>query len=373
MSPTQDPGPAPVSRAVAVTGPSPKAAETFLTIQETLKADRGAEAKAIQAMFGGDKELMNRFLAVAFSALASNTDLLTNCTPMSLIQSVKDAAALGLEPTGLTGEGAIIRYGTQAQFQPMWRGYLKRIRNSRKVLDVDCQLVYLNDDFRFTLGTDPSIHHAPVLFGEKDETTGEFLQERGGYRGAYAWALMPSGMKIIEYMAEADINQVRDQFSRGAKGSSSPWTTSWGEMARKTVIRRLAKRLPGEAVDQLLLADAQADNAADALRLATAAATESVSGLQKIALRAVGQLPAPTADADPADPQGPSEKVGEFDGSHAVMVEAVEGDTVKVSDPVADGRAGGVCGAPSPYDDGACILVPGHGGNHKGADKSTWN
>ncbi len=276
-----------------------------------------------------------------------------------LLEAVDLPGGAWLEPSA--GEGAIIRYGTQAQFQPMWRGYLKRIRNSRKVQDVDCQLVYLNDDFRFTLGTEPSIHHVPVLFGEKDETTGEFLQERGGYRGAYAWAMMPSGKYIIEWMPEADINAVRDQFSRGAKTSSSPWTTSWGEMARKTVIRRLAKRLPGEAVDQLLLADAQADNAADALRLATAQATESVSGLQKIALRAVGQLPASTADPDPAEAQGPSEK------EHAQLIEqAAEGDP---------GEAGEVlCAEPSPYDGGGtCVLYRGHGANHKGFDRSTWN
>lgn len=352
---SQNPGPPPVSRAVAVAGPSGKAAENYLIIQDTLKADRGAEAKAIQAMFGGDKDLMNRFLAVAFAALASNSDLLRQANPLSVIQAIKDAAALGLEPTGLAGEGAIILYGQTAQFQPMWRGYLKRIRNSRKVLDIDCQIVYLNDQFSVRLGTDPFIDHTPLLFGERDEASGEFLEQRGGYRGAYAWALMPSGKHIIEWMPESDINEVRDRFSKGANRSDSPWKTAWPEMARKTVIRRLAKRLPGEAVDQLLLADAQADNAAEALHAATVEAHKSVSGLRTLALSAVGQLPAPTGQTEAGDAQG-------------------EDEAEPAATPPTEERQATGCLAPSPYGDGqACVLVHGHGGNHKGADKSTWN
>lgn len=363
---SQNPGPPPVSRAVAITGPSAKAAQTYQAIQDTLKDNRGAEVAAIKAMFGGDKDLMNRFLAVAFSALAKDSDLLEKATPASIIQSIKDAAVMGLEPTGLLGEGAILVYGSTAQFQPMWRGYLKRIRNSRKVVDIDCQIVYLNDEFSYRLGTDPSIHHVPLLFGEKDEDSGEFLEQRGGYRGAYAWALMPSGKYLIDYMPEVDLLEVRDKFSRGYQNrpGSSPWTTAPGEMYRKTVIRRLAKRLPGEAVDMLLLADAQADAAADALKAATVEANKASEGLRSIALRAVGQLPAEAGQTESGEEQGGSE---------------TEGEAPPPADPPTAVGTGGpedVCGGQSPYgDDQTCVLAAGHPTtvNHKGADGSTWN
>lgn len=354
----RDPGPPPVSRAVTVATPGGKAAQNFQIIQDTLRENRG-EVSAIKAMFGGDRDLMNRFLAVCFSALARNPQLLQDATPASIIQSVKDAASMGLEPTGLLGEGAIIAYGDVAQFQPMWRGYLKRIRNSRKVLDVDCQIVYMNDaEFDVWFGTDPGIRHKPLLFGEKDEETGEYLAERGGYRGAYAWALMPSGKTIVEWMPESDINAVRDQFSRAAKRGDSPWATSWGEMARKTVIRRLAKRLPGEAVDQLLLADAQADAAADSLRQATHEANAASESLRNMALRAVGQLPAEPGQTENGDAQGGSETEPESQQPPP----AEEPGTLEA------------CGAASPYGDGqTCVLPAGHDRTHKGADKSTWN
>lgn len=353
-------GPPPVNRAVATLPHI--AATNYATIQETLRDNRGAETKAIQAMFGGDRDLMNRFLAVAFSALASNSDLLANATPMSIIQSIKDAASLGLEPTGLLGEGAIIRYGDIAQFQPMWRGYLKRIRNSRKVVDIDCQIVFMNDEFDVRLGTEPGVTHVPILVGEKDDE-GRPTAERGDYRGAYAWALMPSGKYIIEWMTTTDINDVRDKFSRSAKSNKpGPWDTSWSEMARKTVVRRLAKRLPGEAVDQLLLADAQADNAAAALHEATVEAQKGVSALRTMALTAVGQLPAPAGTEQADGAQGGSE------------TESAGAEPPKPDPPTAVSAEDDQCRAPSPYGDGqACVLVSGHTGNHKAPDKSTWN
>ena len=88
-------------------GQSPKAAANYLIIQDTLKADHGAEAKAIQAMFGGDKDLMNRFLAVAFAALATD--------------GVTGLSAQLSEQIGGSGEGALSQTsGTQGQRVGIW-------------------------------------------------------------------------------------------------------------------------------------------------------------------------------------------------------------------------------------------------------------
>lgn len=220
------------------------------------RPDRQAE---MRAMLGSDDNVQ-RFLAVAFHAIVTDSKLLKEATVASIIQAVKDSASLGLEPTGLTGEGWIIVYGRTATFQPGYRGYLKRIRNSGIVQDIDCQLVYMNDAFDLQLGTDPDVKHTPKLVGELDEE-GKPIAERGDYRGAYAWARMPSGTKVVEWMTTADIQSVRTNFSKAANADA--WVKSWGEMARKTVIRRLAKRLPQNAVDQLLRLDAEAERLAD--------------------------------------------------------------------------------------------------------------
>lgn len=361
-------GPPPVNRNLPATTESRGVAvaeANYAQIVDTLKRNNGAEAKAIRAMFGGDKALMDRFLAVAFSSLASNSDLLMNADPMTVIQAVKDSAALGLEPTGLNGEGWIIRYGKQAQFQPGWRGYLKRIRNSGKVVDVDCQIVFMNDEFMIRLGTNPEIFHAPILVGETDDE-GKPTAERGDYRGVYAWALMPSGKYIIEYLTTADINSIRDQFSQGfrTKPQSNPWTTSWPEMARKTVIRRLAKRLPGEAVDHLLVVEARNDAAADEMKAAVAEVKDGLADVRRLAIAA--------ASGEAPEEEGATEQNGTT-GAPAGEAEAQGGSETEQSKP-SETPAEELCGAPSPYVEGhACVLPVGHAHNHRGPDRSTWN
>lgn len=298
-------GPPPVqpSRAVAV-AEQPRGAQVvqsnYLEVVNALKDNSGAEAKAIRAMLGGDKATWDRFLATAFSLLAKQNDLLYRATPASIVQSIKDAAALGLEP--MTDDGAIIERGGIASFNPMWRGYLKRIRNSGKVLDVDCQIVYENDRFELTLGTEPNIVHTPALPEFRTEEDGQRseIAGRGDYRGVYAWAQMLSGKYIIEWMTTADINAIRDHFSRATK-EGTPWRTSWGEMARKTVLRRLAKRLPGAAVDHILAIDQRNDNLAAEQAKELAKVGDEMAEVRALALRAVsGQ---PTEDA----PQSQSE------------------------------------------------------------------
>lgn len=277
------------------------AQHNYLVIVDTLKANRGAEAKAIQAMFGGDRKLMDQFLAVCFSLLQANPKILTDCDPMSVVQAVKDAASMGLTP--LTDEAAIVPYGRTAKLMPMWRGYVKRIRNSREVTELDCQIVYMGDEFQLALGTNPSIHHVPVLYGEKDDE-GKLLAQRGDYRGVYAWALMPSGKYVIEYMSADDVNAVRDTWGnkRARSGEPLPWETSWPEMARKTVIRRLAKRLPSAAVDKLLAADKATDDAREELEKVQSQVNSGLQEVQRLAIEAVtGGRPQPLANEEPTE------------------------------------------------------------------------
>lgn len=339
-----DAGPPPVNRSAVV--PSNEGlnlpARNYLTIVETLKANKGAEAKAIQAMFGGDRKLMDQFLAMAFSLLQSNPKILADCDPMSLVQVIKDGASLGLVP--MTEDAAVIPYGRTAKLMPMWRGYVKRIRNSREVTELDVQVVYMNDQFELQLGTEPRLVHVPKLYGEKDDS-GALNEERGDYRGFYAWALMPSGKYIIEYMSADDINHVRDTWGnkRSRSGEPLPWETSYAEMGRKTVIRRLAKRLPAAAVDRLLALDKGNDDARDEMAKLSASVDDGLKEVRQLALRAVGQIPAgetaPTEDNEEASGDG-SQPPGQDGG------EPGQGGSGVVAEPKPDAGGPGAAAEP---------------------------
>jgi recombination protein RecT len=225
-------------------------------VQAFAREDRRADLRALL----GTDELVERFLAVALASISKDSRLLINADPISLIQAIRDSAVLGLEPTGLTGEAWIVCYGHTATLMPGWRGYMKRIRNSNKVVDIDCQVVYTLDDFDYGWTEKGGwYHHHPAKITRDADKN--IIVERGDYWGAYAAAVMPSGYVELEVMPIGDLEYVRDHYSMSYKQdpASSPWAQRPSEMMRKTVIRLLAKRLPQAAVEQLLLADARID------------------------------------------------------------------------------------------------------------------
>lgn len=203
---------------------------------------------------------VERFKAVALHAIVSDRDRIGTCEPLSIIEAVRESAVLGLMPTGLLGEAWIIPYGKLAKLQVGYRGYLKLIRNSGQVAAVDAQIVYMNDYFDVQFGTDPRIVHKPLLFGEKNEQ-GKYVAERGGYRGAYAWARLKTGELIAEWMPWEDIEAIRKRSPSVMAGRKSPWDTDYGEMMRKTPVRRMQKRLPqSPQMERLMMYDNELDN-----------------------------------------------------------------------------------------------------------------
>lgn len=212
-------------------------------VAELRRPDR---IEQLRSLLGSDKAV-ERFITVALQSISGNNDLLEKVTAASLIDAIREAAALDLEPTGILGEAWIVRHGNKAVLRVGWRGFLKMIRRDPDMRMVDCQLVYENDYFNIQLGTQPLIEHIPT----QDV-------ERGNYKGAYAWAKTRNSDLYIEWMTTADIEEVKKRSQSGDRG---PWKDWWGEMARKSVVRRLAKRLPLHSIAQnVLAADERADD-----------------------------------------------------------------------------------------------------------------
>ena len=168
-----------------------------------------------------------KFARVAMTALQTNPQL-QNADKRTLFASFTRSAQMGLLPDGR--EGAVVMFGSNAQFMPMTGGILKLIRNSGELASLDAQVVYASDKFRYRPGIDEVPEFEPDWFGDRGEVI-----------GVYAVAKMKDGAAYVEVMNKKQVEAVRN-VSR-SKGNG-PWVTWWDEMARKTVIRRLAKRLP---------------------------------------------------------------------------------------------------------------------------------
>jgi recombination protein RecT len=134
------------------------------------------------------------------------------------------------------------RWIKKCQYSPMTAGILKKVRNSGELISLDANIVHDDDEFDYWIDEEGAhLKHRPKLDRSGDITY------------AYAIARTKDGGRYVEVMTKAEIEQVR-QVSKAK--DSGPWKSWFGEMAKKTVIRRLAKRLPMSTdLENLIRAD----------------------------------------------------------------------------------------------------------------------
>lgn len=231
-----------------------------------------------------------KFMRVVLTAVGI-TPALLNADRRSLYSAAMRAAQMGLLPDGR--EGAIVSFGNAAQFMPMLGGILKTLRNSGELESIDAQIVNRNDRFTYRPGLDPVPVHEPDWFGDRGEVV-----------GVYCVARMKDGGTYVEVMSKAQVEKVRE-VSRSK--NNGPWVQWWDEMARKTVIRRLAKRLPMSTdMDGALIDE---DEAYDAPRQATPAAPATParrrSPIDKVASQADDDVTDVVANEPPVDTSEP--------------------------------------------------------------------
>lgn len=202
---------------------------------------------------------VERFIRTVVTVVQMNPKFL-DADRRSLLGACMKAAQDGLLLDGR--EAALVPFkgkdGMALQYMPMIGGILKKLRNSGELLSISANVVYDADTFDYALGDDERIIHKPCL----DE-------ERGRPVAVYAIAKTKDGGIYREVMSVGQVEAIR---KRSRSGQAGPWVTDWSEMARKTVIRRLAKRLPSSTdLDRVLDSDNEAtgigQDAAGAVRI----------------------------------------------------------------------------------------------------------
>ena len=193
----------------------------------TVEHEINALAPQLAALLPADVS-PEKFREVALAAIRRMPALL-NCDRQSLFNAVLAAAQDGLMPDGR--EGAIVPRKGKANWQPMIAGIYKKVKTSGSVATISANVVYEGEPFDVLLGDDERIVHRRDMAKVAD----------GNEAAVYAIATLKDGTKEREVMTWDQVMTVRQTSSTPNDG---PWVTSPGEMARKTVVRRLAKRLP---------------------------------------------------------------------------------------------------------------------------------
>lgn len=176
-----------------------------------------------------------RFTRIALSAV-KNTPKLAECTPLSFLAAMMNAAQLGLEPNTPLGQAYLIPYKNrgqmEVQFQIGYKGLLDLAFRNERMQSIEAHTVYENDEFYFEYGLNPVLRHIPVW------------QEKGDILGFYAVFHLNNGGYQFEVMSKQDIDNYATKYSKAFSGDYSPWKVNYEAMALKTVLKRLLKTAP---------------------------------------------------------------------------------------------------------------------------------
>lgn len=171
----------------------------------------------------------SKFISVLKLTLNKNPKLL-QADKNSLLQTFMSAAKDGLYLDGR--EAAAVQYGQQINYLPMVEGVIKLMHNSGLIKSICAEVVYEKDLFDYELGSNPHITHKPCITGD-----------RGKPVCVYAIAVTTNEGAYYEVMSMSDIDKCR-AVSKASSSPHSPWVKWFDQMAKKTVMHRIAKRLP---------------------------------------------------------------------------------------------------------------------------------
>ena len=172
---------------------------------------------------------------MALSAL-NTTPKLAECSQMSFLGALMNAAQLGLEPNTPLGQAYLIPYKNkgklECQFQIGYKGLIDLANRNDNFQTVQARCVYENDAFRYEYGFESKSSPHPS----------ERKQRKTDFRICYVETV--NGGFGFEVMSKEDIDNHARQFSQSFGSSYSPWKTNYEAMAMKTVIKKCLKYAP---------------------------------------------------------------------------------------------------------------------------------
>ena len=211
-----------------------------------VKQEAQAGPLTVKALLGGAKRdelqkvagaaMSAEALVKLFAIAASRTPKLMACTPLSLLDCMVKCAELKLMPSTL-GSVYLIPYenrrtGTvECQLIVGYRGLVELARRSGAISTIQAEVVREGDEFEFEHGIHPKFRHKPCASDISDNKI------------THAWAIarFKDGGHQLVVMTRAEVDSIR---SMSRAGNAGPWKDHFGEMAKKTAVRRLCKYLP---------------------------------------------------------------------------------------------------------------------------------
>ena len=171
-----------------------------------------------------------RFVQNCMTVLQDTKIDVTKVDINSLKRTLVKGAYLGLD--FFNKECYAIVYNNTVNFQTDYKGEIKLVRKyaTRPITDIYAKVVRQGDNFEEKIVDG----RATIDFQAMPFNDNPII-------GVFAVVIYQDGSLMYETMSKAEVENVRNSYS---KASNSPaWKNSWGEMAKKTVLRRLCKHI----------------------------------------------------------------------------------------------------------------------------------
>lgn len=154
----------------------------------------------------------------------------------SVIDAVTNIAAIGISLNPARKQAYLVPRDGSICLDISYIGLLDLAMESGSIRWGQARLVHEKDSFELQ-GLDKEPLHRYAPFGD-----------RGDIIGAYCVVKTSDGDYLTEAMSVEEINSIRDRSSAWKawveKKKKCPWVTDWGEMAKKTVVKRAYKYWP---------------------------------------------------------------------------------------------------------------------------------
>ncbi len=158
---------------------------------------------------------------------------LRDCSHQSMVEAIFRCCRLGMEPGADLGYVYLVPRKRQCTVVLGYQGMLELAWRSGQLKSIQAHVVYEQDEFQYYVDEmGQHVRHVPASC------------HRGSIVASYAIAQLITGGYHVELLYKEDIDAVRQG------GYDKVWQQHYGEMAKKTAIRKLFKYLPKTQVIQ---------------------------------------------------------------------------------------------------------------------------
>ena len=194
----------------------------------------GAES-AFQSVLTDGSINFEREAGFAMQILTSN-DYITRLAVndrQSVVNAVTNVAAIGISLNPAKKQAYLVPRKGKICLDISYMGLIDLAVQAGSILWAKASLVHEADAFTLNGFDKPPTHsHNP------------FSRDRGPMVGVYVVVKTPSGDYLTDCMSREEIDAIKNRSESVKSGKSSPWDTDYGEMAKKTVVKRANKYWP---------------------------------------------------------------------------------------------------------------------------------